>query len=164
GTGSVLILTLLYRFRKNPALEFTATIVVCGFLEYMTSLIMEIATGGLKWWDYSGYFLNLNGRIWAEGLLVFGIGGLAITYAIAPMVDNLVSRVNEKRLKIVCIVLMAIFFADAVYSQIHPNAGKGVTDIKASFSSPHPEIEKNQDDVLTVCIQTGFRCHQRTGS
>ena len=67
-----------------------------GFLEYMTSLIMEIATGGLKWWDYSGYFLNLNGRICAEGLLVFGIGGLAITYAIAPMVDNLVSRVNEK--------------------------------------------------------------------
>ena len=80
------------------------------------------------------------------------------------MADNLVSRFNEKRLKIVCIVLMAIFFADAVYSQIHPNAGKGVTDIKASFSSPHPEIEKNQDDVLTVCIQTGFRCHQRSGS
>lgn len=157
GTGSVLILTLLYRFRKNPAMEFTATIVVCGFLEYMTSLIMEIATGGLKWWDYSGYFLNLNGRICAEGLLVFGIGGLAITYAIAPMADNLVSRVDEKRLKAVCIALMAVFFVDVVYSQIHPNAGTGVTDINASFSSPHPEIEKNQDDVLTACIQTEFR-------
>ena len=163
GTGSVLILTLLYRFRKNPALEFTATIVVCGFLEYMTSLIMEIATGGLKWWDYSGYFLNLNGRICAEGLLVFGIGGLAITYAIAPMVDNLVSRVNEKRLKAVCAALMAAFFVDVVYSQIHPNAGTGVTDINASFSLPRPEIEKNQDDVLTACIQTEFRCHQRSG-
>ena len=63
GTGSVLILTLLYRLRWNPALEFIATIVVCGFLEYMTSLVMEIVTGGMKWWDYSGYFLNLNGRI-----------------------------------------------------------------------------------------------------
>ena len=163
GTGSVLILTLLYRLRWNPALEFTATIVVCGFLEYMTSLVMEIVTGGLKWWDYSGYFLNLNGRICAEGLLVFGIGGLAITYAVAPMVDNLVSRLNEKSLKIVCTVLMTVFFADVVYSQIHPNAGRGVTDINASFSSPHPEIENNQDDVVTACIQTEFHCHQRSG-
>lgn len=163
GTGSVLILTLLYRLRRNPALEFIATIVVCGFLEYMTSLVMEIATGGMKWWDYSGYFLNLNGRICAEGLLVFGIGGLAITYAIAPMVDNLVNRLNEKRLKLVCTVLMAVFFVDVVYSQIHPNAGKGVTDINASFSSPRPGNEKNQGDALTACIQTEFRCHQRSG-
>ena len=63
GTGAVLILTVLNRFRKNPALEFGAMIVLCGFLEYMTSLVMEIVTGGTKWWDYSGYFLNLNGRI-----------------------------------------------------------------------------------------------------
>ena len=164
GTGSVLILTLLYRLRWNPALEFIATIVVCGFLEYMTSLVMEIVTGGMKWWDYSGYFLNLNGRICAEGLLVFGIGGLAITYAIAPMVDNLISGLNEKRLKIICTVLMAVFFMDAVYSQIHPNAGKGVTDISASFSSPRPETENNQDDAVTVCIQTGSHCRQRSGS
>ena len=163
GTGSVLILTLLYRLRWNPALEFIATIVVCGFLEYMTSLVMEIVTGGMKWWDYSGYFLNLNGRICAEGLLVFGIGGLAITYAIAPMVDNLISGLNEKRLKIICTVLMAVFFMDAVYSQIHPNAGKGVTDISASFSSPRPETENNQDDAVTVCIQTGSHCRQRSG-
>ena len=164
GTGSVLILTLLYRLRWNPALEFIATIVVCGFLEYMTSLVMEIVTGGMKWWDYSGYFLNLNGRICAEGLLVFGIGGLAITYAIATMVDNLISGLNEKRLKIICTVLMAVFFMDAVYSQIHPNAGKGVTDISASFSSPRPETENNQDDAVTVCIQTGSHCRQRSGS
>lgn len=131
GTGAVLILTVLNRFRRNPALEFGATVVLCGFLEYMTSLIMEIATGGTKWWDYSGYYLNLNGRICAEGLLVFGIGGLAIVYAIAPMIDDLVSRFNEKKVMAVCTVLMVLFLADVIYSQIHPNTGKGVTDIEA---------------------------------
>ena len=130
GTGAVLILTVLNRFRKNPALEFGATIVLCGFLEYMTSLVMESVTGGTKWWDYSGYFLNLNGRICAEGLLVFGIGGLAIVYVIAPMIDDLVNRLNERRLMAVCTALMVLFLADAVYSQIHPNTGKGVTDIE----------------------------------
>ena len=138
GTGAILILTVLYRFRRNPALEFAATIVVCGFLEYMTSLIMEIATGGMKWWDYSGYFLNLNGRICAEGLLVFGIGGLAIVYVIAPIVDDIVSRVSEKKLKVICVGLTAVFLFDAGYSQFHPNVGKGVTDIQAREASEAP--------------------------
>ena len=74
--------------------------------------------------------MNLNGRICAEGLLVFGIGGLAIVYAIAPMVDDLVNRFNERKVMAVCTVLMVLFFTDMVYSQIHPNTGKGVTDIE----------------------------------
>lgn len=147
GTGAVLILTVLYRFRRNPALEFAATIVVCGFLEYMTSLIMEIATGGMKWWDYSGYFLNLNGRICAEGLLVFGIGGLAISYVIAPIVDDLVSRMGEKKLKVICVGLMALFLFDAGYSQLHPNAGKGVTDIEARGGLEDPSCAAAADGV-----------------
>lgn len=138
GTGAVLILTLLNRFRKSPALLFCTTVVLCGFLEYMTSLVMEIATGGTKWWDYSGYYLNLNGRICAEGLLVFGIGGLAITYILAPIIESFLQKVNERRLMAICCVLMAAFAADAVYSQFHPNAGKGVTDIGEGACLPAP--------------------------
>nr|WP_294494166.1 DUF975 family protein [uncultured Mediterraneibacter sp.] len=150
GTGAVLILTVLNRFRKNPALEFGATIVLCGFLEYMTSLVMEIATGGKKWWDYSGYFLNLNGRICAEGLLVFGIGGLVIVYVIAPMIDDLVCRMNERKVMAVCSVIMVVFLADTVYSQFHPNEGKGVTDIEESVSLPHPETGNSPGGGATV--------------
>lgn len=128
GSGAILILTLLYRFRKKPALEFVSTVVVCGILEYMTSWVMEIVNDGTKWWDYSGYFLNLNGRICAEGLLVFGIGGLAITYILAPIIDNLVSKINEKVLMVILSALMLIFGADAIYSHFHPNTGSGITD------------------------------------
>ena len=59
-----------------------AIVVLCGVVEYFTSYYLEV-TQGKKWWDYSGYFLNLNGRICAEGLLVFGVGGMAIVYALA---------------------------------------------------------------------------------
>lgn len=131
GTGAVLMLTLLYRFRGKPVLEFCSTILLCGFLEYMTSLVMEIATGGMKWWDYSGYFLNLNGRICAEGLLAFGVGGLAIVYVIAPVIDDLAGMLNEKCVIAVCAALIVLFAADAVYSQFYPNTGKGITDIES---------------------------------
>ena len=136
GTGAVLILTVLNRFRKNPALLFGMTVILCGFLEYMTSLVMELTTGGTKWWDYSGYYLNLNGRICAEGLLVFGIGGLAITYILAPIIDNLLEKANERRIIAVCSVLMLVFAADAIYSHFHPNSGKGVTDIAQDACLP----------------------------
>lgn len=138
GTGSILILTVLNRLRRNPAAEFCATIVVCGFLEYMTSVIMEFTSGGMKWWDYSGYFLNLNGRICAEGLLVFGIGGMAVVYIIAPLIDNILRGFNEKKLRAVCLLLAAVFLADFAYSQVHPNAGEGITD----YSVQAPDLVK----------------------
>ena len=142
GSGAVLILTVLNRLRSNPALEFTVAIILCGFLEYMTSLVMEIVTGGTKWWDYSGYFLNLNGRICAEGLLVFSIGGLAIVYVAAPVIDNLLARFDRKKIRVICIALLILFLADVAYSQVHPNVGKGVTDIKAETRSR--EYPKNE--------------------
>ena len=124
-----MILTLLYRLRKNPAAEFFSAMVLCGVLEYLTSLIMEILSGGMKWWDYSGYFLNLNGRICAEGLLIFGIGGVTVVYILAPLIDNLLHKADQRIVKLLCLVFLTLFCLDLVYSKIHPNAGKGVTDI-----------------------------------
>jgi len=155
GTGAVLILTVLNRFRKNPALEFGAAIVLCGFLEYMTSLVMEIVTGGTKWWDYSGYFLNLNGRICAEGLLVFGIGGLAIVYIIAPVIDDLTGRLNERKVMAVCTALLVLFLADAVYSQIHPNTGEGVTDIEEVKNDAFPDMRRVSSRLQKLKIDRG---------
>lgn len=80
GAGGVLLLTVLNRVRSHPVIEFFSIILLCGIVEYGTSYYLEKVYDGKKWWDYSGYFLNLNGRICAEGLLVFGIGGMVIVY------------------------------------------------------------------------------------
>ena len=136
GSGSVLILTLLYRLRKNPAAEFFAAVILCGSLEYITSLLMEIFTDGMKWWDYSGYFLNLHGRICAEGLLVFGVGGMMVVYILAPLTDNLFQKGNQKLLRLFCLIFLTLFRLDLVYTQIHPNAGEGITDISSIQKEP----------------------------
>ena len=127
GTGGVMILVLLYRFRRNPALFVVLTIILCGIVEYGTGTYLEM-TKGIKWWDYAGYFINISGRICAEGLLVFALGGVAITYAVAPAVDNLIRKANKKVLAVVCIVLVLIFIGDSIYSSKYPNTGEGVTN------------------------------------
>ena len=129
GSGVAMIAVLLYRFRSKPALEAVAIVVLCGFIEYMTSWLTELRTG-MRWWDYTGYFLNLNGRICGEGLAVFALGGMAAVYLLVPIIDAAVTRVKPKLLIPVCVVLMVIFAGDFVYSQFHPNAGAGVTDYK----------------------------------
>lgn len=126
GTGGVLVLMVLYKLRDKPWLEFAATVVVCGIVEYFTAYYLETVYDR-RWWDYAGYFLNLHGRICAEGLLVFGLGGMAVVYFVAPMFDNLLHRFKRRTLIALCAVLIALFGVDQVYSHFYPNEGDGIT-------------------------------------
>ncbi len=130
GSGAVLILILLNGLRGKPAQEFLGIVALCGVVEYFTSFYLEKMRGGLRWWDYTGYLLNLNGRICAEGLLVFGMGGMAIVYLLAPRFDNLLRRIPKKIRVCLCILLVALFAADVAYSTVHPNMGAGITSMK----------------------------------
>lgn len=127
GGGVTLITVLLYRFRKKPMLEALTIMVLCGCLEYFTSWWMEL-TQGMRWWDYTGYFLNLNGRICGEGLAVFVVGGMAAVYLLVPIIDAMITRVKPRVLIPVCIALLVCFSGDFIYSQFVPNVGEGITD------------------------------------
>lgn len=130
GCGSVMILLLLNKFRRKPAAEFVLAMVLCGCVEYFTSLFLESLHGGTRWWDYTGYFLNLDGRICAEGLLTFGIGGMAVVYVLVPFLDGIFRKLPARALIAAACLLSLIFAADQVYSLKYPNEGKGITDFK----------------------------------
>ena len=140
GAGSIMIVIVLNKFRDKPIVEFLTAIVLCGIVEFFTSLQLEKSMGQ-KWWDYSGYFLNIDGRICAEGLLVFGLGGIAVVYLIAPFMDNVIKKKNLKVVIPICIILVSIFISDSIYSHFNPNTGKGITDYpttSSGSSSPNP--------------------------
>ena len=130
GVGGTLVLIFLNKLRDKPAVQFISIIIICGIVEYFTSYFLEIAHNGEKWWDYSGYFLNLNGRICAEGLLVFGLAGMAAVYAIAPAIDDIIKKMNSRVVITISIVLSSIFILDNIYSKSNPNKGDGITSYK----------------------------------
>lgn len=127
AVGGLLIIYLLRPIRQKPALLFGVSFLMCGALEYATSWLLELLLHK-RWWDYTGYFMNLNGRICLEGLTVFGLAGVAVTYFIAPTSDNLLSRIPENKRKILAVMLTVLFAADCVWSAISPNAGNGITE------------------------------------
>lgn len=130
GCGGVIVLVLLSSLRKKPVAEFIGAIILCGFVEYGTSYYLQ-QKFHMRWWDYTGYFLNLDGRICAEGLLVFAIGGMVIVYLIAPTLDSLFSRLSPAKAIPLCLCLVILFSIDAVHSNKHPNTGKGITNYSA---------------------------------
>lgn len=142
GSGVVMIAVLLYRLRSRPLLEAAAIVVLCGTVEYLTSYFMELARG-MRWWDYTGYFLNLNGRISGEGLAMFTIGGMLAVYLLIPLIDSMLTHVKPRLLISVCVVLLICFTGDAIYSQIVPHVGSGITD--------DPEVAAGEGDLYRMC-------------
>ena len=130
GTGGLIVLMLLSKLRAHPVAEFFGAILLCGVVEYGTSVYLE-KTYNARWWDYTGYFFNIDGRICAEGLLVFAIGGMVMVYVIAPMIDTMISKIKMPVLISVCMCLLILFTIDSVYSHKHPNMGNGITSYKA---------------------------------
>lgn len=128
-----MILVVLARFRKKPVAEFFLAIALSGAVEYFTSWYLEMMHGGMRWWDYTGYFLNLNGRICAEGLLVFGVAGAAVVYYLAPAIDGMIRKIKPAVAITLAAVLLTVFLVDNAYSSIHPNEGPGVTDVTAEY-------------------------------
>lgn len=141
GFGSILILTLLYRFRSKPYLLFFMTVILCGIVEYSTSYYLEVANG-MKWWDYTGYFLNINGRVCAEGLLVFGIGSMFVVYFVAPILDNYIKKIKTEYVIYLCIILCSIYLIDLVISYYKPNTGVGITDYKSMNNNKEKRLIK----------------------
>ena len=145
GAGGVVVLILCSRFRRQPVLEFVTAIVLCGILEYFSAWYLETKFHR-RWWSYDGYFLNLHGRICAEGLLVFGVGCCIVVYLIAPMFDFLLSKIKTSILIPICVVLGVLFVVDEVHSSTHPNMAKGAVEaVKDTSQTEAPQTEAPPD-------------------
>ena len=132
GFGCVLILimftkTRLRKYLNNPLILFLNIMILCGILEYFSSWMLETTTG-LKYWDYTGHFLSINGRICFENLCEFGAGGLLCIYLFGPNLNLIIENVSKKKLIITIIVLFVLFITDNIYVRFHPRTGYGITD------------------------------------
>ena len=126
GSGGVAILVLLKKFRDKPFVLFITTMLLCGVIEYVGGWFLETFKG-MKYWDYSTYFFNIQGRVCLECSLVFGLGGCGFMYILAPICDNLLNKISAKHRLYMAIALLGIFGIDFIYSTLHPNAGEGIT-------------------------------------
>ena len=132
GFGIILILlmfsrTSLKKFSNNRFISFFIISIICTLLEFGTSVILE-KIYGMKWWDYSNYWLNFNGRISIITSFIMGVAGSFGFYIYAPSVRKKIKRVNQKYLTIICCIWVLIFSIDFCLCYKNPNQGIGITE------------------------------------
>lgn len=126
GSGGVIVLYFLRNVRDRPGLTFFLTMFFCGIIEYGTAFYLETFKH-MRWWDYTGFFLNIQGRVCLEGVLFFGIGGLALIYVLAPYLDHIFSKWDPLFKKYLCVFLLFVIACDFACSSKSPNQGEGIT-------------------------------------
>lgn len=110
GFGCLLLVIFLDCYKENLVVLFFSSIIICSLLEYFTSFFMEKLFNA-RWWDYSNFKFNLNGRICAETMIPFGVLGVLVVHYINPFLLNIV-HVNN----MVVIIAFALFFLDVCVS------------------------------------------------
>lgn len=114
GCGAVLITVVignLTSVESGLVMTFSLSFVICGVVEYLTSLVLEKIFHA-RWWDYSQKPMNLHGRVWIGNLILFGLGGVAIIHIINPPLFRLFERLSLQTREIIDAALLCVFAAD----------------------------------------------------
>ncbi len=125
GAGGLLLWFLLHRLHEQKLLTFFLSAVVCSAVEYVTSVFLEWKWG-MRWWDYSEFPLNLNGRICLLGAVCFGLGGMLLNCYLMPAYMRIYHKMSPGRRRILCGILLLVFILDATYCAVNPNRGHGI--------------------------------------
>lgn len=115
GVGAVLILFCLFRYYDDPVVVFVFGVIITSALEYFISFLMEKLFCN-KWWDYSSYPYNLNGRICLRNSFAFGVLSLVMIYFVMPLFAMLFKLFSFKVWTNLAIVLAVLFVLDMIYS------------------------------------------------
>lgn len=135
GVGGLLLCILLRPLRRKPLRVFGISLLLCSVLEYLTSFFLE-RRWGIRWWDYSGHFLNINGRICLLGAVIFGLGGTALVCLFLPLYGRLYRKIPDKWRRALCLLLLLAFTADAAYCAMRPNVGEGICSMLSLRAFP----------------------------
>ena len=83
GFGGVVILLLPPSLYHTWIPLYFASMILCTVVEYLVSWIMERMFHA-RWWDYSHYKFNINGRICLLNSVLFGFMGLGVIHFVYP--------------------------------------------------------------------------------
>ncbi|MBQ9042274.1 MAG: putative ABC transporter permease [Eggerthellaceae bacterium] len=116
GVGAVLMTIALNRFHdKNFIIIFLVAAVIGGAFEFFVSWFFETAFGIVAW-DYSGTFLNIDGRTNFMFMCMWGVLGLVWVKLVMPVMLKIVNLIPWNWRYGITVVCAALMLVDCVLS------------------------------------------------
>lgn len=149
GFGAIFMILYLVKYKNDPIVVFILGAFICTLLEYVTSYLME-KIFKVRWWDYSNFKFNINGRVCLYFSSMFGIGAILTICFINPIIINIVNSIPNTIMLIISSILFIIFLLDVITSFNIINKVKLTTQNVAKDYTE--EINKKVNDILQTKI------------
>lgn len=146
GCALLILFTKSKKLRKllnSPVWTFIFITIFCTALEYITSYVIEKQTG-VRYWDYSKLFMNINGRVCLKNSIFFGIGGSLCIYIIGPAFSRHIEIIPKKIRYLLVTILVITISLDFAYSIINLHTGEGITEVREAFERYLKYINKTE--------------------
>jgi len=136
GFGALLI---IFVFWADPGITvwnlFFSSMVLTCTLEYFTSWAMETLFHA-RWWDYTNYHFNINGRVCLAGALAFGSFSVLLIKVVHPRVAAFVDGFSPRTITMAAAACFLTGAADCFVTVRHILALNGrLAEIQAAIDA-----------------------------
>lgn len=114
GVGA-LACWLLLRNIPSVTVQFLAAALLCSMIEYSVGALLERLTDA-RFWDYSEFPLDINGRVCLYGALLFGAGAVAICRLAEPALLGALSSVPRVVLASIALTCAGLLALDTAFT------------------------------------------------
>lgn len=115
GHGALLVLYALHGGFQNPLLTFFFGAIVTSALEYFTSWLME-KLFHMRWWDYSHYKFQINGRVCLVNSTCFGLACVLLCHLVQPWLWTRITALGAEITVPLASFILGIYLMDIIFS------------------------------------------------
>lgn len=118
GIGFFIIFGIfkLLKIKKFVPVFLVGTLIAT--IAELTASYLIDAAGGNQMWDYTGYFLNFDGRIALVPSLMFGVMICASICGIHPILIKLQNKIRQSKIHNILFIIIAVLFIVDLVSRI----------------------------------------------
>lgn len=136
---------------RSEAMTMPKLFFICmvgsAIVEFTTSWSLEMLFHA-RWWDYSKFPLNVNGRICLPASFFFGLAGVMLVKYVFPATEVLMSIVPQTVFETLALIMMVIFGAD--YALTHAS----LTSLLEKIENANKEFIERGESVYQAIAST----------
>lgn len=118
--GGLIFHFIAKKTKNKPIIAFLMVVLTAALLEYCAgAVILEI--WNKRFWNYSDYFMNLNGHICLFSVVSFGILGTLYIYVLEPLIKMLINKLGSKKVDICLKWFLVLYLIDNICSFLIKN-------------------------------------------
>ena len=117
GFGAVILYSLLTKYKNNSLKLFIFSAIIFSIFEYMAGFMLD-ALFKARWWDYTGEFLNLNGRISLFFSFVWGICAILFINHIHPFIKKKINLILKDIPYLLQYILVNLIFFILIFDTL----------------------------------------------